>query len=75
MDMDVQENITIEVDAPVSSKSRDQWAEQHARKLQQAFHQWQYPIGIDGQAYQKHLEKELALYWDDPLLKTLIESI
>ena len=66
---------TIEVDAPVSSKSRDQWAEQHARKLQQAFHQWQYPIGIDGQAYQKHLERELTAYWDDPLLKTLIESI
>jgi hypothetical protein len=34
-----------------------------------------YSIGIDGQAYQKHLEKELTAYWDDPLLKTLIESI
>ena len=73
--MDVHNNNTIEVDAPVSSKSRDQWAEQHARQLQQAFHQWQGPIGIDGQAYRKHLEKELTAYWDDPLLKTLIESI
>ena len=73
--MDVQENITIEVDASVSGKSRDQWAEQRARQVQQAFHQWQHPIGIDSQAYQKHLEKELTVYWDDPLLKTLIESI
>ena len=73
--MDVCNNSTIEVDAPTNSKSRDQWAEQHARQLQQVFHQWQETIGIDGQEYRKHLEKELSVYWDDPLLKTLIESI
>jgi hypothetical protein len=73
--MDVHENNSIEVDAPISNESRDQWVEQHARQVQQAFQQWQHPIGIDGQEYQKHLEKELATYWDDPLLKTLIESI
>jgi hypothetical protein len=73
--MDVHNINSIEVDASVSSKSRDQWAEQHARQVQQLFQQWQHPIGIDGQAYQKHLETELTAYWDDPLLKTLIESI
>ena len=73
--MDVQENNTIQVDAPASSEIRDQWIEQHARQVQQLFQQWQHPIGIDGQEYRKHLEKELATYWDDPLLKTLIESI
>ena len=73
--MDVHNNDTIEVDAPTNSKSRDQWIEQHARQVQQLFQQWQHPIGISGQEYQKHLEKELATYWDDPLLKTLIESI
>ena len=73
--MDVQNNNTIQVDAPAGSKSRDQWAEQHARQVQQLFQQWQHQIGIDGQEYQKHLEKELTVYWDDPLLKTLIESI
>ena len=73
--MDVHNNDTIEVDAPTNSKSRDQWIEQHARQVQQLFQQWQHPIGIDGQEYQKHLEKELATYWDDPLLRTLIESI
>ncbi len=73
--MDVQENDTIQVDAPASSESRDQWVERHSRQVQQLFQQWQHQIGIDDQAYQKHLEKELAVYWDDPLLKTLIESI
>ena len=73
--MDVHENITLEVDAPTNSKSREQWVEQHARQVQQLFQQWQHPIGIDGQEYRKHLEKELAVYWEDPLLKTLIESI
>ena len=73
--MDVQNNNTIQVDAPAGSETRDQWVEQHARQVQQLFQQWQHPIGIDGQEYQKHLEKELAAYWDDPLLKTLVESI
>ncbi|MFZ9024392.1 MAG: hypothetical protein ACO21J_09560 [Anaerohalosphaeraceae bacterium] len=73
--MDVQNDNPIEVDASIQRKRRDQWIEQHARQVQQLFQQWQHPIGIDGQAYQKHLEKELTAYWDDPLLKTLIESI
>ena len=73
--MDVQENITLEVDAPASSESRNQWAEQHARQVQQLFQQWQHQIGIDGQEYRKHLAEELADYWEDPLLKSLIESI
>ena len=73
--MDVQNNNTIRVDAPDNSQSRDEWVEKHVRQLQQIYKQWQHPIGIDGQEYQKHLEHELALYWDDPLLKTLIESI
>jgi hypothetical protein len=73
--MDVHNNNTIEVDAPTNSMSREQWIEQHARQVQQLFQQWQHPIGIDDQEYLKHLEKELADYWEDPLLKTLIESI
>ena len=68
IDMDVQKNITIKADAPNSIESRIQWA-------QQGFEKWQHAIGIDGRVYQKHLEKELAACWDDPLLKTLIESI
>ncbi len=73
--MDVQKINIIEVDASVSSERRDQWLEKHAHQVQQTFQQWQGSIGIDGQEYRKHLEKELAVYWNDPLLKTLIESI
>ena len=73
--MDVHEIKTIEVNAPANGESKDEWVEKHVRQLQQLFHQWQQPIGIDGQEYQKHLEKELTVYWDDPLLKTFIESI
>ena len=73
--MDVHKNNTMEVDAPASSESRDQWVEKHAHQIQQLFHQWQQPMGIDDQAYREHLEKELAAYWHDPLLKTLIENI
>jgi hypothetical protein len=32
--MDVQNDSTIEVDAPIPSKLRDQWIEQHARQVQ-----------------------------------------
>ena len=73
--MDVHENITLEVDAPDSSESREEWVEKHIRQLQQIYKQWQGPIGIDGQAYRKHLEKELAGCWGDPLLRSLIETI
>jgi hypothetical protein len=73
--MDDDSNNLVEVDASETGENKDEWVEKHARHLQQAFHQWQHPIGIDDQEYQKHLEKELAGYWDDPLLKTLIESI
>ena len=73
--MDVHKINTIDVDASVSSESRDQWAEQHARQIQQLFQPWQHQIGIDDQEYRKHLAEELADYWEDPLLKSLIESI
>ena len=73
--MDVHKINTIEVDAPVNSDGRDEWVKTHVRQLQQIFKQWQHPIGIDSQGYRKHLEKELAIYWKDPLLKSLIETI
>ena len=73
--MDVHSDNTIEVNVPASNESRDQWIEKHAHQIQKLFHQWQEPMGIDGQAYREHLKEELAAYWEDPLLKTYIESI
>ena len=73
--MDVYQIDTIEVNSPTDRQIREEWIEEHVRHFQQIFKQWQQPIGIDEQAYRKHLEKELADCWEDPLLKTLIETI
>jgi hypothetical protein len=63
------------IDSPACEESMDQWIEKYVDEMQKLFHQWQKPVGIDSRAYRQHLEKELANYWQDPLLKTLIESI
>ena len=73
--MDVHTINTNGADAPASSDGRDEWVKMHVHQLQQLFKQWQQPIGIDSQPYRRHLEKELAGYWKDPLLKSLVETI
>lgn len=73
--MDVYQIDTIEVNSPTDRQIREEWIEKHVRHFQQIFKQWQQPLGIDEQVYRKHLEKELADCWEDPLLKTLIETI
>lgn len=65
----------IEVNSPLPVEDREEWARSHACQFQQIFEQWQRPLGIDSEPYEKHLEKVLSDYWDDPLLKTLIEMI
>ncbi len=54
---------------------KQQWAEEHARRMQKRFEQWQRPLGIDGREYFEYLRSELADYCEDPLLKELIESM
>ena len=73
--MDDRQIETIEVNSPTGSHDRDEWVEKHVLQFQYIFKKWQKPIGIDEQAYREHLEKELAAYWQDPLLKSLIETI
>ena len=58
-----------------SEKEKQRWAEEHARRLQHLFEQWQKPLSIDGKGYRKYLTEELVDYCDEPLLKSLIESI
>ena len=58
-----------------SEKTRQGWAEEHARRIQHRFEQWQKPLGIDGDEYLKYLTRELADCCDDPLRKSLAESI
>ena len=67
---------SAEIFAPIGSKEvKQRWAEEHARRLQHLFEQWQKPLAIDGEEYRKHLIEELANHCDEPLLKSLIESI
>jgi hypothetical protein len=54
---------------------KQQWAEEHARRIQKRFEQWQEPLGIDGREYAEYLRIELIHCCDDPLLKELIESM
>jgi ribosomal protein L32E len=54
---------------------KQEWAKQHADRIQKLFEQWQQPLGIDGREYAEYLRKELVQSHDNPLLKELIESI
>ena len=54
---------------------KQQWAEEHARRIQKKFEQWQQPLGIDGSKFEEYLRIELINCCDDPLLKELIESM
>ncbi len=67
---------SVEVSAQTNSEEdKEKWVEEHARRLQHLFEQWQKPLSIDGKEYRKHLMEELVNYCDEPLLKSLIESI
>ena len=67
---------SVEVSVQTASEEdKEKWVEEHARRLQHLFEQWQKPLSIDGKEYRKHLTEELVNYCDEPLLKSLIESI
>ena len=62
--------------SPVLSKDeRQKWAKEHAHRLQCLFEQWQKPLGISSDEYNKYLEKDLLDCCNNPLLKSLIDSI
>ena len=74
--MDVHHIQSVEICSPTgSAEEKQRWVEEHARGLQHLFEQWQKPLGIDGEKYRKHLTEELINCCDEPLLKSLIESI
>ncbi len=67
---------SVEVFAPWGSgEEKQKWVEEHARRLQHVFEQWQKPLGIDSEKYYKHLIKDLADHCNEPLMKSLIETI
>ena len=56
-------------------EEKQEWARWHALRIEHRFEQWQKPLGIDSEAYLKALTEELVDCCDDPLRKSLIESI
>jgi hypothetical protein len=53
----------------------NEWAEEHARRLQGLFEQWQKPLGISGQEYRRYAKDALSDCYEDPIMRSLIESI
>jgi hypothetical protein len=58
-----------------SEEQKEEWAQIHALRIKNLFEQWQKPLGIDGTDYSEALTKELSKCCDEPLRKSLIESI
>ena len=58
-----------------SDEEKRKWVEERARRLQQVFERWQKPLGIDSEKYYKHLIKDLAEHCNEPLMKSLIDTI
>ncbi|MHC4259811.1 MAG: hypothetical protein ACYSTF_05295 [Planctomycetota bacterium] len=56
-------------------KERQKWAEEHALRMARRFEQWQKPLGIDTEEYLRYLKEELVDCSEDPLRKSLVESI
>ena len=73
--MEVNQIQSAEISVPACEEEKQKWVEEHARRLQQLFEKWQKPLCIDGEEYRKYLNEELPGYCDEPLLKSLIESI
>ncbi len=53
--------------------SRRQWAKEYARRILKLWQSQESPLGVDD-GYAQHLEEQLLQYFDDPLLRDLIEA-
>ena len=53
--------------------SRTEWAREYAQKILNLWQAQESPLGVDD-AYAQQLEEQLLSYFDDPLLRDLIES-
>jgi hypothetical protein len=74
--MEVNHIKSMEISEGATNREEKQkWVEEHARRLQGLFVQWQKPLGIESGEYRKYLTEELLGYCDEPLLRSLVESI
>ncbi len=56
-------------------RQKREWAQLHAQRLNCLFEKWQQPLGIDSEPYCDRLLEELLDACDDPLRKSLIETL
>jgi len=59
----------------VDERQKREWAQLHAQRLNLLFEKWQQPLGIESDAYCDQLLEELLEACDDPLRKSLIETL
>ncbi|MCD6394090.1 MAG: hypothetical protein J7M40_11350 [Planctomycetes bacterium] len=52
---------------------RTQWARKYAQKILDLWQSQESPLGVDD-AYAQQLEEQLLKYFDDPLMRDLIEA-
>ncbi len=53
--------------------SRTQWAQEYAQRMLNLWQSQESPLGV-GDNYAQHLEEQLLQYFDNPLLRDLIEA-
>ena len=58
-----------------NEEEKREWARKYALRIEHRFEQWQKPIGIDGTEYLQYLTEKFVDFCDNPLRKSLIESI
>jgi hypothetical protein len=73
--LNIIDTCTSEGKGMSSQKEKEEWVDKHARCIQRRFEQWQKPLGIDSREYLRYLRKDLVDLCEDPLKKSLIESI
>ncbi len=52
---------------------RTEWAHKYAQKILNLWQSQQSPLGVDD-SYASQVEEQLLTYFDDPLLRDLVES-
>jgi hypothetical protein len=69
--VDVRRRLAEERPGPTDRK--EQWVQRHADQILRLWRRWQTPLGV-APDYARQLEKDLAEFYEQPLIRTFIES-
>ncbi len=53
--------------------TRTQWVREYSQRILKLWQAQENPLGVDDD-YVQHLEEQLLQYFDDPLMRDLIEA-